>query len=117
MLTTWISSHHLLVLQTLLQVLRMLKEVMLELVLVLQAFSMYYQTIVIPLIDGLLMHVIYRTVNLRKNDYAAYTYIINIAVEVPVPKRVSGFDQILLPLQPEVWLTFGMVQSFSILKV
>lgn len=46
--------------------------------------------------------------NLRNNDYAAYTYIIYIAVEVPVPKRVSGFDQILLPLQPEVWLTFGI---------
>ena len=46
-------------------------------------------------------------VNLRKNDYMYITEMLTIGILVPVPQKISGFDQILLPFQQEVWIAIG----------
>ena len=40
---------------------------------------------------------------LRQFDFAFYTYMIVFAYEVPSPKKVVGFSQLILPFKPLVW--------------
>ena len=35
------------------------------------------------------------------------TTMLSIGIQVPVPQKISGFNQILLPFQSDVWMTLG----------
>ena len=50
----------------------------------------------------------FRNVNLRKFDFMFYSYMLMLMIQVPVPKQIAGYQQIILPFNPEVWQCFGM---------
>ena len=35
----------------------------------------------------------------------------SIGIQVPLPQKTKGFNQILLPFKVEVWVTFGNIFS------
>ena len=36
-----------------------------------------------------------------------YSYMLVLMIQVPVPKQITGYQQTILPFNPEVWQTFG----------
>ena len=50
----------------------------------------------------------FSNVNLRKFDFMPITYMVNMKLQVPVPRKITGFQQIVLPFMPQVWISLGM---------
>ena len=57
----------------------------------------------------------FRAVNLRKNDFMYITEMLTIGILVPEPQKISGFSQILLPFEEDVWVTIG--ETFLLLSM
>ena len=45
-----------------------------------------------------------------------YSYMLGLNIQVPVPKKISGYQQIILPFQTEIWLSLGLFYHFQILN-
>ena len=45
---------------------------------------------------------------MRKFDFMYYSYMLSLNIQVPVPKKISDYKQIILPFQKEVWLSLGI---------
>ena len=50
----------------------------------------------------------FSNVNLRKFDIMSITYMLRMKLQVPVPKKIVGFQQTILPFMPQVWICLGM---------
>ena len=50
----------------------------------------------------------FSNVNLRKFDIMSITYMLRMKLQVPVPKKIVGFQQTILPFMPQVWIFLGM---------
>ena len=37
----------------------------------------------------------------------SFTYMIKIKMQVPVPRKITGFQQTILPFMPQVWICLG----------
>ena len=43
----------------------------------------------------------------KKFDITYYTYMWSLNIQVPVPKRVPRYQQLILAFRLEVWILFG----------
>ena len=43
----------------------------------------------------------------QKFDFTYYTYMWSLNVQVPVPKKLPKYQQLILPFRLEVWILLG----------